>query len=523
MIDKTRTANHLLLLLATGLLATEASAQRVPAQGPLADFVNDPGNGASQLQQATGNAVQMACGALNAYGESIGVGGGFGLTGQEGDLFERCNEMVQTAAELQGNSNTTRSLGLESDELLAVMQQVSDEELHGQNTLSTRVTNGQFSNIAGRLNAVRLGGSSAALGGRVAATGTHDDPYRQSPAYQDVSLDGRVMSGGGAAGDADIAGSRWGWFLEGSYATGDRDETLAENGFDFDSTSFTLGVDYLLDSGVIGASIGIDNYEADFVPTQLVNGGSVDVEGTTGSIFGALFRDQWYFDAILSYGALDSSTSRAAFYSSNNPACTPAPCPGVNTTLLGDTDGDFVSGGATVGYDFVRGNWDITPSASLSYRDISLDGYSEVDSSGGGGLSLAYDDQEIKSFKSILSVAVTGNFSRSFGILSPQFRVEWHHEFEDDPARLIAKYDVENQLALQGVQGAAGAGVFTLSQCISCFVINGDEIDTDFGVVALGLSAVFSRRIQIYGVVESLVGREYLDSTGFSAGIRGQF
>jgi sucrose phosphatase-like protein len=145
--------------------------------------------------------------------------------------------------------------------------------------------------------------------------------------------------GGSAAGDADIAGSRWGWFLEGSYVNGDREETIAENGFDFDATSFTLGVDYLLNSGVVGASIGIDNYEADFIPTQLVNGGSVDVEGQTASVFGALFREQWYFDAILSFGTLDSATERAAFYPSNNPGCTPAPCPGVDATLLGDTEG----------------------------------------------------------------------------------------------------------------------------------------------------------------------------------------
>ena len=522
MTDKRCIFYRSLMLLLSCFLLSEANAQRPPAQGALADFVNDPANGASQLQQATGNAVQLACGALNADGQEIGVGGGFGLTGQEGDLFERCNEMVQTAADLQGNPDTTRSLGLENDELLAVMQQVSGEELHSQNTMSTRVTNGQFSNIAGRLNAVRLGGSNAALGGRVAATGTYDDPQRGNPAYQDVSLDSHSLMGGGAAGDADIAGSRWGWFLEGSYVNGDREETIAENGFDFDATSFTLGVDYLLNSGVVGASIGIDNYEADFIPTQLVNGGSVDVEGQTASVFGALFREQWYFDAILSFGTLDSATERAAFYPSNNPGCTPAPCPGVDATLLGETEGDFFSGGATVGFDFVRNNWDFTPSLSLAYRDISLDGYSESDPNA-GGLALAYDKQDIKSFKSILSLAITGNFSRSFGILSPLFRAEWHHEFEDDPARLIAKYDVENQLALEGVQGAAGAGVFSLGQCISCFVVNGDDIDTDFGVVAAGLSAVFTRRIQLYGIIESLVGRSYLNSTGFSVGIRGQF
>ena len=120
-------------------------------------------------------------------------------------------------------------------------------------------------------------------------------------------------------------------------------------------------------------------------------------------------------------------------------------------------------------------------------------------------------------------MSFTGSFSRDFGILSPHFRAEWHHEFEDDPARLFAKYAVENQLADQGVQGAAGAGIFGFTNCISCFLINGDEIDTDFGVLAVGLSAVFSRRIQVYGMIDTVVGLDHLTSTAFSAGIRGQF
>jgi uncharacterized protein YhjY with autotransporter beta-barrel domain len=499
------------------LFAIAMSAFSLTANAQLADYVNDPDNNATDLQRAAGNAVQRACGAL-------GMAGGFQLTGEAGDLFERCNEMVSTAADLSGDTGRLRSLMVSDAELLAIMQQVSGEELHAQGTLSTRVTNGQFSNIAGRLNAVRIGGSSAALGGRVAATGTYDDPSRNMPGYQDVSLGSSVMTGGGAAGDDDIAGSRWGWFLEGSFNTGDRDATVSEDGFDFDATSVTLGIDYLLDGGVIGASIGIDSYEADFDTTSLVTGGNVEVEGTTGAIFGAIFRDRWYFDGILSFGSIDSDTDRGAFYTSNNPNCLPVPCPGVDTTLSGETDGDFISGGLSVGYDYTNGNWDISPQLSLAYRDISLDGYSETDPLG-GGLSLAYDKQEIESLKSVLGVAFTGNFSRDFGILSPQFRLEWHHEFEDDPSRLLAKYEVENQMAAQGVAGAAGAGQFSLSpaSCISCFQIFGDEIDTDFGVVSAGLSAVFSRRIQIYGVVDSVVGLDNLTSTGVSVGIRGQF
>lgn len=511
-----------LLLSAAFACSSSALAQdRPPATGPLANFVNDPDNGASNLQQQAGNAVQAACGALNQYAQSIGLQNGFDLTGSEGDLFERCNEMVNTAADLQGLPNT-RSLQISGDELLGVMQQVSGEELLSQGTLSSRVTNGQFSNIAGRLNAVRIGGASAALGGRVAATGTHDDPGRNLPGYQGVSLSSGMLSGGGAAGDADMAGSRFGWFLEGSFNTGDRDQTASEDGFDFDATSFTLGVDYMLNSGVIGASVGIDNYEADFQASSVVAGGDVQVEGTSGSLFGAWYKDRWYFDAIVSFGSLDNDSNRRAVYDSNNPACVPVACPGEDAILSGQTDGSFLSGGATIGYDISRGNWEITPALSLNYRDIDMDAYTELDSSG-GGLSLAYDDQELKSFKSVLAVAFTGSFSRSFGILSPVIRVEWHHEFEDDPNRLVAKYAVEEQLALAGVGGAAGAGDFNLAQCISCFAINGEEVDTDFGLIGLGLAAVFSNRIQIYGMFDTLVGFNHLTSNALAVGIRGQF
>lgn len=58
------------------------------------------------------------------------------------------------------------TLEISDQELLAALQQVWGEELHSNSSLTTRVTNGQFSNIAGRMNALRLGGASGAVGGR---------------------------------------------------------------------------------------------------------------------------------------------------------------------------------------------------------------------------------------------------------------------------------------------------------------------------------------------------------------------
>ena len=277
--------------------------------------------------------------------------------------------------------------------------------------------------------------------------------------------------------------------------------------------------------GVIGVSAGIDNYEADFVVNPVVNGGTVDVESTSGSLFAAFYRGNLYFDAIFSFGGLDSDTTRQAFYVPTPPnPCAPAPCPTQDATLLGSTSGDFLSGGATIGYDANRGNWDITTTLSLSYRDITIDGYSETDPTG-GGLTLAFDKQTVESFKSIIGISISGAFSRSFGVLSPMFRAEYHHEFTDDRQSLVAKYSVEELLAAQDVPGSAGPGVFSLDPtvCFSCFQIFSDPIDTDFGLVGVGLSAVFSRRVQLYGVFDFLVGSEHLTSTMFSVGLRGQF
>jgi hypothetical protein len=492
----------LLLICAAGQYSVTAHAQN-----PLIVFV-DNSSSSTPLHSEVASAVAAICPRLIAEG-------GFGLTGPELDLFSRCGEMIHTACDLNNDPTclTARSLGIPEDELLAALQQVWGEELHGNSSLTKRLTNGQFSNIAGRMNALRLGGASGAIGGRVASVLPEEDPHRGSPTYGGVSLDSRGLTGGGAA--AEVAGSRWGWFLEGSFNTGDRDSTAAENGFDFDSTSFSAGLDYLFDSGVIGIAFGQDNYEADFDNALSVTGGGVEVEGTSGSIFGAWFGEGFYIDALVTIGSLDNDLSRMLVYDSTN-MCAIAACPPQERLLTGETDGDFVSGGASFGYEAVRGNWDITTTLSVAYRDIDIDGFDEIDTTG-GGMGLRYSDQTIESLRSILGVAFTGNFSRDFGVLSPHFRVEWHHEFEDDPVLLDAKYLSEDFLM------TVPPGDFTGSACLSCARFSSDEIDTDFGLIGVGLSAVFSRRVQMYFMYDALVGHDNLSSHTFSVGLRGQF
>jgi uncharacterized protein YhjY with autotransporter beta-barrel domain len=498
-----------------------AQAQGLLPNG-LIDWTQRPGSTSSEVQRATAVAVETICVSMVTYEDQSAI---IGSTRQ---LNNRCNEIVGNANFLMDGGSigllADWNANLQEDELNGALQGVAGEELHGNTTLSTRVTNGQFANISSRMNALRLGNANAAIGGRLAYADPAD-ANQSSPSVARVSFNEQSHSGGGAA--ADIAGSRWGWFVEGSFNTGDRDLTDRENSFDFDSTSFTLGLDYLMDTGVIGVSIGMDNFEADFKSSPNVTGGDLDIEATSGTLFGAWNRGNVFFNGLVSFGNMDNDSRREAIYAVDPTTCVATGCNGTDTTLLvGSTEGEFLSGGATLGIDFNRGNWDISTTLSATYRDMDIDGYTETDEDGmvDGGLSLAYADQTIESFRTILAIAFTGTYSRDFGILSPHFRLEWHHEFRDDPTWWVAKYAEEDTLFDIGVPGAAAPGQFSMSGgCLSCFAFASDDVVTDFGVAAVGLSAVFSQRVQIYGVFETLLGYDDLSSNSISAGFRAQF
>lgn len=482
-------------------LVAFAAASAVNAQnnGALTTFVNTA-EGATDLQKQAANAVQGMCTALGP----TGAGGNNLPAGPDGrrDAWLRCNELVQTAADLNGSAST-RSLELSSPELLGAVQQVAGEEIAAQGSLSTQVSAGQFANIGGRLNALRFGSAAAAARGRVASLG----------------LDAAGSLGGGAAADAEQPQARnpWGWFLESSYGFGDKDQTPNEDQFDFDSYSVTTGTDYNFGDAVLGFAVGYDDYKADFGNGLLVSGGDVQVKGVSGSIFGGWFGGNgWSLNGIGTYGKLESDVTRLASYASNNPACFPVACEGANRSFTGSPDGSYFAFGATLAYDVLAGGWQISPSLSASFRKVDIDGYDEHDSATNGGLALRYQDQTIESKRSILGVALGRPISRAWGVLTPNFRAEWHHEFEDDPRALRAKYVVEDQLANASAQ-------HDFNCTISCFTFLTEQVEADYGIAGVGLTAVFAQRLQMYLYYEALLGVSDLTSNSVALGIRGQF
>jgi outer membrane lipase/esterase len=491
-------------------MAITAHAQTANQAGALSLFVNDPTSNATDLQRQTGYAVQGMC-------VSLGAEGGLRLTGAKGDLYQRCNEMVETARVFQGiPPGTGRTLGYtDRADLLVAVQQVSGEELAAQGTMSTQVSAGQFANIGGRLNALRMGGAAAASRGHVAFL---QDSTAPALAMTQGMYQGRLKlfadtESERSSPDADV--SRLGWFLESSYGFGDHDQTASEDGFDYDSFSASAGTDYNFGSSVIGFAVGYDQYTADFDDALLVTGGEVEVSGMSGSLFGGFFGTGWSLNGIATYGQLESDVTRQVIYNSANAACSPS-C-GTSRSIKGSPDGSYIALGVTLGYEFDAGGWDFVPSLSASYRDVDIDGYDEIDSLPAGGLALRYEDQTIESTRSIVGLAMSKPISRSYGVLTPSLRLEWHHEFEDDPRAVRAKYVQEDSL----VANASAAKDFACP--ISCFTMLTDPADGDFGLASLGLSATFAQRMQFYIFYEALLGAANLTGNSIAVGLRGQF
>lgn len=506
-----------------------------------------PPPNATPLQQNVFNGVVNMC--LNFLDNII-----FDNAPQN-DLHDQCHAIAESALNSGGLGNAPASA-------LGALQQVSGNQVTAQGSLATRVSSGQFANISGRINALRFGSAVSIGQGTVARSDSTpvgpqsfyldssvlDRSAQNRESSQDVTSlrpldsgsflntayvsdlsfrqygDGASGSGSAFSGAAQVP-NPWGLFVQGSYNSGKHDATEAEDPFDFHSASITAGMDYNFGMGVLGASIGYDDYDAGFgTEGDNVSGGSARVQGTSASVYGAWFGQNWTFNGIASYGRLITNLTRHVSYDITYIKGLLDPqtgiindnCPGgvcnvaVNRTLTGNPDGRSLAVGATAGYQYSVNSFDLLPSLSVAYRRASVDAFSEVDAADpGDGLPLAFNDQNVDSLRSILGVDISRPVSVPFGVVTPLLRVEWDHEYMTGARTIEAHYVYDPSLA-QGM-------------CASCFDIPTNETPANYGVAGLGVSVTLAHRVQAFVYDELLVGYTDYHSNTVSIGLRGQF
>lgn len=435
--------------------------------------------GNTELQQKMGDGIMNVCLQFVAAEDFEG-------SVERTDLFDRCGEMVHTAIELPLQSS--KNLGISQGELANVLQQVAGEEVLAQSNVATDTMSGQNAMIGSRISGLLT---------RLAKAN-----YSDSDDKEYFAKNSRIF-GMGASGDEVGLSEDFSIFANMSGGSGEKDATDREDGFDLDAMTFIIGADYRLsDNTVVGASIGWEEYDADYEKNQRVSGGDMSVDTTTLSLYGLYSQEKFYLSAIVGYGNSDFDTSRNVQYASSNPNLALNPNNGTNRRISSTTDSDQYNVSLTMGYQMISDTTTISPYLKLSYLDVEIDGFSEKDSSG-GGLGLKYESQDVKSLKGILGLQASWILNRDFGVLSPYVIAEWHNEFEDDSDSVTFQYvhDPRNNK----------------------ITFESDDVDSSYFNFTVGTSLVLPNSIQLFADISSIVGFEDFDYNSLNVGVRKAF
>lgn len=451
------------VLLAGAVFGLSLVPQAATAQPPTVV----PGQNATQTGLA--NLIFDACATRNSS-----------LTSQ---LKKRCDNVV--GAGVSGFSN----------EVLNSTELVSPEQAIEQGTQATRISGAQTAAATAAIN-TRL---------TLLRAGLSDSTFALNINGQPASEDAYALSGGGASADSDSSGmdGRLSGFVNLRYNWGDVDSSFQQQaGFDFDNWGVTAGADYrFTDSFIAGAAFDYFHTDADFQRAQ--TGG--DRGNTTsnqygGSIYGSYYgEDKYYIDGLFSFGFHDYSTSRRIAYMIS-PNAVDGAGDSVNTNATADPDGDHFSVSGGGGYNFYKGSYTISPYGRVGYKQLNIDSYSETDPQGWG---MRFADQKAESLTTSIGAQVSRAVSTSWGVLIPQIRGDWTHEFLDDGRSIL--------VSLVGDPAAATFNVFTQGPDRNYFNLGAD------------LSAQFARGVSAFASFDSLLGYSGINSYTFWLGGRIEF
>lgn len=422
--------------------------------------------GMTEPQAAAAAAIQTVCPKLAQMQTR---------TAAQTDLFFRCREMIQTSNAQQGVGPTQFSLGLSEAELRNVLQLVAPEEaaIQGSNAMQN-VAKASLRAVGSRLSALRRG----ARGVKLSAMELNLDGKKFSAAR----LFGTEARGGAASADST---SRIGAYANVSYNNGDRSATSREDGFDFDGAGITLGADYrFTDNLVAGVAANYNKTDVDIA----LGLGNVETQSNSLSLYGTYYTGAFYVDGHANFGRNEYDTSRTIVY------------PTVSRVAKGSTDGNQYTLNLGAGYDIARGSFTFTPYGRIEYLNLKIDGYSE---SGADGLDLLIEGQRIKSLQSALGVQASYSHSASWGILTPQLRLEWIHEFKNNNRGIVAKY-VNDPFD-------------------TFFAVPTDDPDRNYFGIGAGVSATFPNGVSAFINYETVQGLRHVDHHSVMGGVRLEF
>lgn len=454
-----------------GLAGTAVQAQTPPRTLPVVPNMTD-------IQRPVALAIDNACIRLTSTNVPADAAQRKG-TLDELRLTDSCRKMVQTANELAGRTGAaiSFSLKLTEQQLRDAVQAVGHEEVAINGRSAVEAAGGSAISI--RLFALRNGARGFGIADAGGSTsGTQTAALRET--------------GGGAANEP---GGRIGGFLNVSYNKGDKATTTREDGFDFDSTGVTAGLDYRFnDNFVGGAAVTYGKTDATIASAL----GTADSKSGSLSLYASWYQNKWYVDGHLSYSRNRYDTTRNIVVPSNNPN---PMVTGFNTVALGNTHGNQVTAVIGTGYDIERGSLLITPYGRLGALRLRIDAYTETEPN--HGLALDVGAQSLKSVQSALGVKIALTSSTAVGVIVPFASIEWNHEFDNDTRSLTAKY--------------------TNDPFNNFFAIPTDTPDRNYATLSIGASAQFRNGFSAFATLSTVEGLKDVKNRGIVVGLRKEF
>lgn len=394
------------------------------------------------------------------------------------DLLQQCQALVAASA------NDPVAVG---EALSAMLPDVAQTQADA----GKAATGAQFENLNGRIVQLRSGAPIAQVsfsGLTLAGSGG-----RLPLGELGAALMAMQAPEGNAPEDSGFA--RWGFFFSGNIGRGEVDPTSLTPRYDFDIEGLTAGIDYRWsDRLVIGMALGYTGQDTDLAGGQ----GSVETQGLSLSAYTTWYSTRdWYVDGVLTLSRNRYDHERRIQYV--------LPGSVVNQLAVADSDGSDVGATVTFGKDFQRQAWTYGIYGRASYNRLSFDAFEEeVDSSlNGSGLALRVESRSVNGLTSTLGGKLAYTHSASWGVLVPQLEVEWQHDFQGD--------------------AEAFRGYFVDDPSQTPILVLGDDLDSDYFRIGLGLSMVFTGGRSGFVTYDRIVGRSGISQEMLTLGFRMEF
>ncbi|PPD31637.1 MAG: hypothetical protein CTY19_13525 [Methylomonas sp.] len=287
---------------------------------------------------------------------------------------------------------------------------------------------------------------------------------------------------GGGSGDIDLPPLNFWSKIDSDF--GSRDNTFSQSGFEFDNHNFVFGADYRIkDNWVAGGSFNYRHNTANFDN----NRGETVNDSYTGMLYTSYnITDAAHVEATASYGGFKYDTSRNISFLGTNSVAKASPEGGQYA---------FSWGG---GYDFTYQALTVAPYARGEYSNLDIDGYSES----GSLYAVRFGKQNIESLTSTVGIQTSYAVSVPWGVLIPQLRGEWHHQFMDGGRQVTAGFVADPSTS---------------------FSLSNDGPSRDFYTFGAEVSSVFAGGMSAFLAYETLQGYTSINSNKLMLGARLEF